>query len=122
MDATEATMATTFTIKQVPDEVADALRTRAARNRRSLQRELLLVMEEAARDVGDASRAAEPARVYASDPGNDTGRNVKRARRASGRSRLTLAELWERSRALGPSSPAESAAIVRRDRDERNGH
>ena len=116
-------MSTTFTIKQVPDDVADALRTRAARNRRSLQRELLLVIEQAAGHVGDAPRLAEPSPAYATGRVGKAGaRGVKRAKSASGRARLTLEELWQRSRALGPSSPAESAAIVRRNRDERNGH
>ncbi len=116
-------MSTTFTIKQVPDDVADALRTRAARNRRSLQRELLLVIEHAARDVADASRIAEPSPAYATDRvGKPGAPGAKRAKSARGRGHLTLEELWQRSRALGPSSPAESAAIVRRDRDERHGH
>ena len=35
--------------------------------------------------------------------------------------RLTLGELWERSRRLGPRSKSESAAIVRALRDERYG-
>ncbi len=35
--------------------------------------------------------------------------------------RLTLEQLWERARRLGPAAPHnESTAIIRRDRDERH--
>ena len=53
---------------------------------------------------------------------------LKRAAKpaASGRiaahgKRLTLSELWERSRRLGPRSKSESTAIIRALRDERYG-
>ena len=36
-------------IKNVPDHIAQGLRERAARNRRSLQKELLVIVEEAVR-------------------------------------------------------------------------
>jgi plasmid stability protein len=35
-----------FSIKNVPDDVAEEVRRRAARNRRSLQGELLVILEE----------------------------------------------------------------------------
>lgn len=41
-------MPVNISIKNVPDELAERLRGRAERNRRSLQRELLLILEEAA--------------------------------------------------------------------------
>ena len=41
-------MAVTLSIKNVPDEVADALRERARSNQRSLQGELLTIVEQAA--------------------------------------------------------------------------
>ena len=40
----------TLSIKYVPDDVAQRLRERAARNQRSLQGELLAIVEEAAFD------------------------------------------------------------------------
>jgi antitoxin FitA len=40
-------MAVNLSIKNVPDELADRLRKRAERNRRSLQGELLVILEEA---------------------------------------------------------------------------
>jgi antitoxin FitA len=58
-------MAVSLSIKNVPDKVAVALRERARRNRRSLQGELLAIIEQAttertrsARDVLAALRAA----------------------------------------------------------------
>lgn len=61
-----ATMTVTLSIKNVPDEIARALRNRAARNHRSLQGELLAVLHEAAlpevrlspRDVLERAKAA----------------------------------------------------------------
>jgi len=58
-------MPVTLSIKNVPDDVADALRERAARHHRSLQGELLALLHEAAaaesrltpREVLDRARA-----------------------------------------------------------------
>lgn len=103
-------MPTTFTIKQVPDALADRLRRRAENNRRSLQRELLLILEDAA-----ALRVAEPpAPAYLPAPARSSARARSRKN-----SRLSLQELWQRARKLGAAMPTESAAIVRRDRDAR---
>lgn len=41
-------MSLSLSIKNVPDDLAQRLRIRAERNRRSLQRELLVILEEAA--------------------------------------------------------------------------
>ena len=101
-------MPTTFTIKQVPDDLADRLRRRAEDNRRSLQKELLNIIEGAA-----GLRAAEPpAPAYQPMP-------APGAARARKDSRLTLDQLWQRARKLGAAMPSESAASVRRDRDAR---
>ena len=40
-------MAVNFSIKNVPDEIAEELRERAARNHRSLQGELMAIIEAA---------------------------------------------------------------------------
>ena len=42
-------MAVNLSIKNAPDDVVERLRARAARNRRSLQGELLAIVEEAVR-------------------------------------------------------------------------
>ena len=41
-----------LSIKDVPDELAEALRQRASRNHRSLQGELMAIIEQAALDSG----------------------------------------------------------------------
>ena len=103
-------MPVTLTIKQVPERLAAKLRERAAASHRSLQGELMAILEEA---VSAPLHTAEPQSSY----------KVKRAPRvkqvpAHG-TRLTLDELWERSKRLGPKSKSESKAIVRDLRDER---
>ena len=109
-------MPVTLTIKQVPDRVADRLRSRAAASHRSLQGELMAILEEAM--LPSASQAREPASpAYAL---KRASKSVTKKIPVHGR-RLTLGELWERSRRLGPGSKSESTAIVRALRDERYG-
>lgn len=79
-------MPVNLSIKNAPDDVVDRLRERAKRNHRSLQGELLAIIE-------DASIAAPP--------------------------KLTQAEFLTEIRTLGLSTPAESVAIIRADRDRR---
>jgi antitoxin FitA len=80
-------VAVTLSIKNVPDDLAARLRQRAARHHRSLQGELLAILEE-------ATQAGE---------------------------RLTPRQVLERVRRLGLRTPAESAAIIRAERDARQG-
>ncbi len=72
-----------LSIKNAPEDVVERLRRRAERHRRSLQGELLAIIEMAAREEGPAS----PVEI--------------------------LAEV----RKLGLSTPAESSAAIRADRD-----
>jgi antitoxin FitA len=72
-----------LSIKNAPDDVVIRLRQRAERHHRSLQGELLAIIEEAVRSERD----------------------------------LSPAELVSEVRRLGLRTPAESAAIVRADRD-----
>ncbi|HQW63216.1 MAG TPA: hypothetical protein PLI00_04530 [Pseudomonadota bacterium] len=113
-------MTITLTLKQVPLPIAEGLRRRAAANRRSQQRELLLILERAvAGDQESRGRVAEPTapsyadRSSTEDPGRST--------RARGARKLGLEQLWQRARRLGATTPDESTAIVRRDRDARHG-
>ena len=108
---------TTLTVKQVPDALAQALRERAAANRRSLQRELLLILEESvAIAVRQVSEPPAPAYV----PASATKRTATRAQpRRNGK--LSLDELWQRARSLGAPSPSEATDLIRRDRDARHG-
>lgn len=77
-------MAVTLSIKDVSDEVAEALRARAKANHRSLQGELMAMIEA------------------------HVGKRPFEGRR-----------LWKDVRALGVSTPRESARMVRADRDRR---
>lgn len=109
-------MPVTLTIKQVPDRIADQLRSRAAASHRSLQGELMAILEESVLQSAAQARQPEPPAYVA----KRTSRRVSRKVPVHG-GRLTLGELWERSRRLGPKSKSESAAIVRALRDERYG-
>jgi len=106
----------TLTIKQVPDRVADKLRARAAASHRSLQGELMAILEEAMLQSTQQARQPEPPTYTAKRTSQPAARKAAVHDR-----RLTLDELWERSRRLGPGSKSESAAIVRALRDERYG-
>lgn len=106
-------MPVTLTIKQVPDRVADKLRVRAAVSHRSLQGELMAILEQAVMQAAPQARQTDPP-AYMAKPASS------KAVPAHGK-RMTLAEAWERARRLGPSSRSESAAIVRKLRDERGG-
>ena len=72
-----------LSIKNAPDDVVARLRERATRNHRSLQGELLSIIEE----------AVEPGR------------------------KLNVDEVWVEAKRLGLSSPDNSTAIIRADRD-----
>jgi antitoxin FitA len=79
-------MPVNLSIKNAPDDVVAELRLQAQRNHRSLQGELLAIIEDAVR---------RPTRLRTPDE--------------------VLAEV----RRLGLNTPAESAEIVRSDRDRR---
>jgi plasmid stability protein len=91
-------MPVNFSIKNVPDDVAQALRERAVRNHRSLQGELMAVLTEAARR-GYGS-GLEP--VFTRKP-------------------MTVEEAARRARELFPGGTESSVEFIRRDRDERAG-
>ena len=107
-------MPVTLTIKQVPDRVADKLRLRAAASHRSLQGELMAILEETLLQGALQARQPEPSPYVVKTPAKASSKTVP----AHGK-RLTLGELWERARRLGPPSKSESAALVRKLRDER---
>jgi plasmid stability protein len=77
-------MTVTLSIKKVPEKVVKRLKRRAVIHKRSLQGELLAVLEDAA------------------SPG-----------------RLTVEELWQKVRRLGPAGPGDSTKMIREDRDAR---
>ena len=98
-------MAVDLSIKQVPDTLADRLRARAQRNHRSLQRELMAIIEHAVKD--DPTTVVEASRLLPAD--------------AVG-ARRTIEEIAAAHRARFPrpiTSGPLAVDIVRRDRDSR---
>lgn len=86
-------MPVTLSIKNAPDDVVERLRERAVRNRRSLQGELLTIIEAAADPYAQARDAAR-----------DTGK-------------LTVEELLADVRRLRIIVPGDSGELLRADRD-----
>lgn len=110
-------MFVTLTIKKVPVALAHELRRRAAANHRSLQGELLRLLEDAAAEPILAVREPAPTFKLAAPTAETSEFPMPEGR-------LTLAEAWERSRRIMASAESrapsgESADIVRRDRDAR---
>ena len=93
-----------LSIKDVPEDIAEALRQRAARNHRSLQGELMVIIRQAALSGGDAVPVSN-VRAY-------EGRRGTR----------TLEEFAEESRTLYPE-PVRigplAVDIIRAERDRR---
>lgn len=89
-------MPTNLSVKNVPDELAERLRARAARNHRSLQRELLSILEAVAFERAPPDRPR----------GVVTGT-------------LTIEEVAARARILFPDGTPSSVDDIRAMRDER---
>lgn len=93
-----------LSIKDVPENIAEALRQRAARNHRSLQGELMAIIHEAVRPAG---KSALPADWNAFDGPRGT---------------KTIEELAEESLRLYPEPIRDqplAVDIIRADRDSR---
>jgi plasmid stability protein len=104
-------MSVHLSVKNVPDEIAEQLRRRAERSHRSLQGELLAILEQAASaPLQEPESAAAPdARDGDAAVSNDSTRR-----------RITIADLAASARTSGLMMPSESASILRKLRDERN--
>lgn len=89
-------MPVNLSVKNVPDTLAERLRTRALRNHRSLQRELLSILESAAGERGPA-------------PTGDGASAV----------RMSIDEVVERARQSFPQGTASSVGFIRDTRDGR---
>ena len=94
-------MPVSLSIKNVPDELATRLRARAERNRRSLQRELLSILEQASAEPG----APVPVR----------------AARLPSTECISIDEASARARRLFPSGTPSSTGLLREMRDGRYG-
>ncbi len=94
----ELSMAVNLSVKNVPDELAELLRRRASANHRSLQKELLSILE-AAVGRGAASHGAEAPRAK--------------------RDALTIEQAGELARKLFPRGTQSSVSYIRRMRESR---
>lgn len=78
-----------LSIKNVPDEVVERLRDRAERNKRSLQCELLCIVEEAADDISAETltlrQLYERGKARGLTSKNESARIVRRMRDERGR-------------------------------------
>jgi plasmid stability protein len=99
-------MPVTLSIRNVPDDVAERLRTRAKRNHRSMQGELLAICK------AHAEAAAEPARTMRED-----GREFRDDRPAAAKKPLDAVEALKQMRALGVRTKDEVVRMIREDRD-----
>ena len=102
-------MATTLSVKHVPDDVAERLKERARRHHRSLQGELRAILDEAVASVvvGHASRASESAPAYVvSSIRTTTVDDLFPGRSVAGQSDV---------RGIGSEDAAEMLSIVERE-------
>lgn len=86
-----------LSIKNVPDDLAQLLRERAARNHRSLQRELLALLEQA---------VTTPSPALASDNRRPT---------------LSIEEAFARASLIFPNGTPSSVDFIRQLRNQRAG-
>lgn len=95
-------MAVNLSVKNVPDELAEKLRQRAERNHRSLQRELMAILEQAVSQPGAVAglvpEPRDPAKRY-----------------------MSVDELYARAKELFPHGTPSSVEFIRRSRDARYG-
>ncbi|MGB8437609.1 MAG: Arc family DNA-binding protein [Burkholderiales bacterium] len=97
-------MPVNLSVKNVPDALAEKLRSRAERNHRSLQRELMSILERATQDLGTQDLVASQGGAAGRDAG-----------------RITIEKLAERARTLFPKGSPSSVQIIRQQRDGRFG-
>ena len=100
-----------LSIKDVPDDLAEALRQRAARNHRSLQGELMAIIERAAQDgsAGVSSDTAPPPTQ------GGRGHSVRRGWKTIEQIYAEHLERFPKPFTEGPMS----VDIIRQDRDKR---
>lgn len=115
----------TLTIKDVPAPLAERLRQRAARNHRSLQGELMSIIEQAARQTpqeSDQAPATLPA-IARRTPGSGTVVGFDRRGQPMVRQGWkTMEQVYAELKEKYPEpldGQASSIALIREDRDSR---
>jgi len=115
-------MPVNLSIKNVPDALAQVLRDRAAANRRSLQQELMCLLEQT---VGQppghdaapgVSLLIKPEYSSTLDPWFDTAAHTD-GHLPSNRPRKSLQEVAEKARRLFPQGTEDSTPLLRQMRD-----
>lgn len=112
---------TTLTIKDVPEPLAERLRQRAARNHRSLQGELMSIIEQAAQEDAAAALGASPIGTRTLGGGTIVGMDA-RGRPIVRRGSKTIEQIYDELRAKYPEpidSGPSSIELIREDRDSR---
>ncbi|MDM0002492.1 Arc family DNA-binding protein [Variovorax sp. J22P240] len=106
-----------LSVKDVPEHLAERLRQRAARNHRSLQGELMAIIEQAAYETGAAAAPALP--VAISVEGSDVAPGRRPVTRRGSKSIEQIAA-EHRVRFPQPIGSGPNAVdIIRADRDAR---
>ena len=116
-------MAVNLSVKGVPEALAGALRRRARRNHRSLQGELMAILQAAVSAGGAPAAAREtaagvawaPLRAIVA-PRSEAALIIRAAR--DGRT-VTVGDVFDELAAMGEGTPAESSAIIRKSRTSR---
>ena len=100
-------MPSNLSVKNVPEPMLEALRARAARNHRSLQGELMSILEAAVSGQGSAQGNVAPETT--------TYRNS-----AESMDKISIEALAARAKQLFPAGTPSSADVLRNMRDNRN--
>jgi plasmid stability protein len=113
-------MAVNLSIKGVPDEIAERLRERAARNHRSLQGELMAIVSQAAAEASEETAlggAGKAGPIAGAGPAP-----VMSGRQSFRRGTMTVDEVLAKIREVFPTPPTglpDSVDIIREARDSR---
>ena len=108
-------MTVNLSIKNVPDGTADLLRRRAEANHRSLQGELMALLESA---LGPARLARDPVARYATDAASHRAVSVPEV--APEGERPTLRAILQQARAANRADGPSSVELLRESRAERD--
>lgn len=100
-------MSVNLSIKDVPDTIAERLRQRAARNHRSLQGELMAIVEQAASEPAPEAPVAAPAGLRPGRPSVQGWKSVDR--------------IVDEARHRFPEGTPSSVDFIRAMRDSRHG-